>query len=333
MLAIETADALNRSLREAFARIRAKAFPMLADPDNARTEVVGHFGASKGDVELVADRLMRDIVLDTFLTVPTLKQLVRSYVFEGHDKPIEGRPGAPYVAYVDQLDNSQGFEATARAQSRRFCPSPHAYACVITLVDEQPGVRPLFRDIVAGGIQALHGRDPTQPPLIGLRDVPWDDAYRLPSVSDPLLFDRMSKGEKIGVGTNRTIILEGYYPDNRALADADFSDVTGPIRSFGCAGLEMGMVAAGHVAAYVTLYQKLDELGAAARVNQAAGAAICTWVEERDRAYETPDNPEGLVRRRASIWDQPYAWGTKMPAIFAADEVIMAELCRRMRIR
>jgi hypothetical protein len=291
-------------------------------PVQARTGMGPH-GATFGDLffdqELPADQAMGEWFVRTVRARRGEMGQIRRIVIEGRREPVIVSPDGVATLYVDPLDNSQGYHAYMGMDPHERPLSPHVFAAAITLVQEWSesgeSIAPRFRDVVAAGMISLSPTVKDPQPLLPL---PQEQPLCATSAwSRPSPFTSKPDG---AVGLNATVIFEGYYPETRAVVEAGFRDVSGALRSMGCAALEMVYPAIGSAAGYVCTSQKLHELGAAWQVALSRGAVVFTWSVE-----------EGLAVKRRPLDDEPYVFNSKMPVCIARDMPTAAALWDRIQ--
>ncbi len=310
--------------RNAFARIRREGLPMLLERGSLEIEAEGTFGDVTHDVTLKADRQMGELMAEAFMAEAFLRERLRHVRIEGRSELITVNAGGAIDAYVDPLDNTQGFYTAMRTRGQDLFPSPHMFAAVATFIDTT-FERQHFGDVLAGVMQPLHTFDASLEPVVGIRGRLWDEGRRIKRYKKPVFNVRKSGG----FGLNDTIIFEAYYPGTRERITEDFHDVYGALRSMGCASLEMISVAGRHVRAFICFSQKAHELPAAAAVHEAAGGVAFTWGPVND--HEKAALP-GKTFARRSLWNALYDFDAQYPVMFCASEADAAELCARLKI-
>ncbi len=278
------------------------------------------FGDPIHDLDLPADKAM-GYWFERAFQEPFWEPYIRSIVVEGGET-VALHENAPYVVYVDPLDNSQGYHATmGMPEALRSC-SPHAYAAVVTIISqEQPpslrsAIPPTFAKIRAAGVVPLHPGAAATPPFVCVRgaEVP----SPLGAIIESSVFVRRADRK---TGLNATIVFEGYYPENRAMFEAGFRDVMGALRSLGCAALEMIYPSIGATAGFVCSSQKMHELGAAWLFAQQAGIQVFTW-----------DVVGGRAMNRRELDQEGYNFHAKKPVVFAESEALADDIWDRLQV-
>ncbi len=316
---IPVEQALEAALQEVFARLMERVEDVLQE-DGAEVERGGVFGDRFCDAELVADKKLGLHLVMEITEQADLRKLVHTVTVEGRPEPFLLNEQGVLEAYVDPLDNSQGFYALMGMHPRDRAGSAHRFASVITLVDRMEEGVPLFEQVVAVGVQPLH--HPKLDPIIATRDSMWPPERRLKQHPSPFLSKRHGK-----MGLNRTILFEAYYPETRRVIERGFFDVSGALRSWGCAALEMAAVATGEVEAFISCSQKHHEAGLF-RAVLAAGGVAYSWT--------VPTPTIGQVFHGGShlcpipLVQTPYAFDAASPILLASSEALASELFERL---
>ena len=216
---------------------------------SSATQIVGGdgigFGEAIGDIEIVADERLADLVSATLIACG----------FQHID--VEGRStqhlpsGNGLSAFVDPLDGSLNFK---RCNGSVGLP----YATVIATA---PSLTPCFAEFFEAGVIDLRSGDT------------WytDDGRVCWLNAKPCI---TSGARRIDKAAGTIIVADCYYPATRAVIAAGFNDFRGYIRTPGAAGYELALVASGSVDAFISTDQKCDVLGAAYRLITAAGGVV-----------------------------------------------------------
>lgn len=291
---------------------------------SSQARLTGPAGAIFGDLfrdqDLPADKEMGEWFARTVRARAWEMQQIRRIVIEGREEAVDVSQHGVATLYVDPLDNSQGFHAYMNMEPSDRVLSPHAFAAVITLIrewtdDGDPITTPRFRDVVAAGMIPLSPAVPQPVPMLPFPQECTRHAAAAWSWPSPFI----PKPDRT-FGLNAAVIFEGYYPETRAVVEAGFRDVSGPLRSVGCAALEMVYPAIGSAAGYLCTSQKLHELGAAWQIALSRGAVVFTWSVE-----------EGLAVKRRPLDDEPYVFNSKMPVCIARDMPTADALWKRIQ--